>query len=74
MNQRTYLGTTFLDVAKGAVEVFMKVKNEFTPMFTRRARASFATLVEIDISVVLVFYFCDSCVLEIRLVEATGTC
>lgn len=26
MNQRTYLGTTYLDVAKGAVEVFMKVK------------------------------------------------
>lgn len=49
MNQRTYLGTTYLDVAKGAVEVFMKVKNEFTPMFTRRARGSFATLVEIDI-------------------------
>lgn len=38
MNQRTYLGTTYLDVAKGAVEVFMKVKNEFTPIFTRRAR------------------------------------
>ena len=26
MNQRTYLGTTILDVAKGAVETFMKVK------------------------------------------------
>uniref|UniRef100_A0A1A8J294 DEAD/H (Asp-Glu-Ala-Asp/His) box polypeptide 26B n=1 Tax=Nothobranchius kuhntae TaxID=321403 RepID=A0A1A8J294_NOTKU len=26
MNQRTYLGTTFLDVAKGAVEVFMKLR------------------------------------------------
>lgn len=25
MNQRTYLGTTYLDIAKGAVEVFMKV-------------------------------------------------
>ena len=25
MNQRTYLGTTLLDVAKGAVETFMKV-------------------------------------------------
>ncbi|XP_061690912.1 integrator complex subunit 6 isoform X2 [Syngnathoides biaculeatus] len=24
MNQRTYLGTTYLDIAKGAVEVFMK--------------------------------------------------
>lgn len=33
MNQRTYLGTTYLDVAKGAVEVFMKVKNDFTPIF-----------------------------------------
>lgn len=33
MNQRTYLGTTYLDVAKGAVEVFMKVKNYFTPTF-----------------------------------------
>jgi len=28
MNQRTYLGTTLLDVAKGAVETFMKV-NKF---------------------------------------------
>jgi Mg-chelatase subunit ChlD len=25
MNQRTYLGTSFMDVAKGAVELFMKV-------------------------------------------------
>ena len=25
MNQRTYTGTTLLDVAKGAVELFMKV-------------------------------------------------
>nr|DBA20914.1 TPA: hypothetical protein GDO54_017649 [Pyxicephalus adspersus] len=25
MNQRTYLGTTYLDIAKGAVEIFMKV-------------------------------------------------
>lgn len=32
MNQRTYLGTTYLDVAKGAVEVFMKVKKDFTPI------------------------------------------
>lgn len=31
MNQRTYLGTTYLDIAKGAVEVFMKVKNNLTP-------------------------------------------
>lgn len=54
MNQRTYLGTTFLDVAKGAVEIFMKVKNEFTQIFyfiffTRIAWGSFATSVEIDI-------------------------
>lgn len=34
MNQRTYLGTTYLDIAKGAVEIFMKVKNNFTPTFT----------------------------------------
>lgn len=33
MNQRTYLGTTYLDVAKGAVEVFMKVKNDLTRTF-----------------------------------------
>uniref|UniRef100_A0A672P1A2 Integrator complex subunit 6-like n=1 Tax=Sinocyclocheilus grahami TaxID=75366 RepID=A0A672P1A2_SINGR len=26
MNQRTYLGTTFLDIAKGAVEIFMKLR------------------------------------------------
>ncbi|XP_053228963.1 integrator complex subunit 6-like isoform X2 [Podarcis raffonei] len=26
MNQRTYLGTSYLDIAKGAVEVFMKVR------------------------------------------------
>ncbi|XP_078732239.1 LOW QUALITY PROTEIN: integrator complex subunit 6 [Lampetra fluviatilis] len=26
MNQRTYLGTTYLDVAKGAVEIFMKLR------------------------------------------------
>lgn len=25
MNQRTHLGTTYLDIAKGAVETFMKV-------------------------------------------------
>lgn len=36
MNQRTYLGTTYLDVAKGAVEVFMKVKNDFTPTFSHQ--------------------------------------
>ena len=33
MNQRTYLGTSYLDIAKGAVEIFMKVKNIFTPTF-----------------------------------------
>lgn len=33
MNQRTYLGTTYLDIAKGAVEIFMKVKHKFYPDF-----------------------------------------
>ena len=28
MNQRTYLGTSLLDVAKGAVETFMKASGE----------------------------------------------
>lgn len=28
MNQRTYMGTTMLDVAKGAVETFMKVTKQ----------------------------------------------
>lgn len=27
MNQRTRLGTTYLDIAKGAVETFLKVNN-----------------------------------------------
>ena len=35
MNQRTYLGTTYLDIAKGAVEIFMKVKHNFNPDFFR---------------------------------------
>lgn len=26
MNQRTYLGTSYLDIAKGAVEIFMKLR------------------------------------------------
>ena len=26
MNQRTYLGTSYLDVAKGAIDTFMKVR------------------------------------------------
>uniref|UniRef100_A0A4W5MTR8 VWFA domain-containing protein n=1 Tax=Hucho hucho TaxID=62062 RepID=A0A4W5MTR8_9TELE len=26
MNQRTHLGTTYLDIAKGAVETFMKLR------------------------------------------------
>lgn len=78
MNQRTYLGTTYLDVAKGAVEVFMKVNNDFTPTFF----STYAPLVSLGflgedrsklIYVVLVFFF-DSCVPETRLVEATGTC
>lgn len=34
MNQRTYLGTTYLDIAKGAVEVFMKVKNLLPRLFS----------------------------------------
>jgi len=29
MNQRTYIGTTILDTAKGAVETFMKVNLTF---------------------------------------------
>ena len=29
MNQRTYLGTTFIDVAKASVDTFMKVKLAF---------------------------------------------
>lgn len=29
MNQRTGLGTTYLDIAKGAVESFMKVGPQF---------------------------------------------
>lgn len=27
MNQRSHLGTTYLDIAKGAVETFLKVTN-----------------------------------------------
>lgn len=45
MNQRTYLGTTFLDIAKGAVEIFMKVKHNFTPTFS----ACCCTLLELRI-------------------------
>ncbi|TRZ05340.1 hypothetical protein HGM15179_021767 [Zosterops borbonicus] len=26
MNQRAYLGTSYLDIAKGAVEIFMKLR------------------------------------------------
>lgn len=43
MNQRTYLGTTYLDIAKGAVEVFMKVKNDFSPTFFQQ-ECTFHTL------------------------------
>lgn len=32
MNQRTYMGTTVMDVAKGAVETFMKVNLRFLPI------------------------------------------
>jgi len=27
MNQRTFLGTSYLDVAKGAIDTFMKVRS-----------------------------------------------
>lgn len=37
MNQRTHLGTTYLDIAKGAVETFMKVPA--LPGERRRERA-----------------------------------
>lgn len=30
MNQRTYLGTTLIDIAKAAVENFMKVNEQIT--------------------------------------------
>lgn len=79
MNQRTYLGTTYLDVAKGAVEVFMKVTNDFTPTFFQQVctfvelRVPWARSVEINICCFW-FSFFDSCVPETRLVEATGTC
>ena len=43
MNQRTYLGTTYLDVAKGAVEVFMKVKNDFTPTLSANVQLRWAS-------------------------------
>lgn len=77
MNQRTYLGTTYLDIAKGAVEIFMKVKHNFTPTFS----ACCCTLLELRIPMtgsvqmnVYCFVFSNSCVPETRLVEATGTC
>lgn len=40
MNQRTHLGTSYLDIAKGAVETFMKVtKGSATPTpLSRRPR------------------------------------
>lgn len=31
MNQRSHLGTSYLDIAKGAVETFLKV-NEYTSL------------------------------------------
>ena len=77
MNQRTYLGTTYLDIAKGAVEIFMKVKNNFTPTFSAycctllKLRVHIMEWVEIN---VYCFVFFNSCVPETRLVEATGTC
>lgn len=48
MNQRTYLGTTYLDIAKGAVEIFMKVKHNFTPTFS----ACCCTLLELRIPMI----------------------
>lgn len=73
MNQRTYLGTTYLDIAKGAVEIFMKV-NMILPAYC-------CTLLELRIPVtgwaelnVYCLVFFNSCVPETRLVEATGTC
>lgn len=33
MSQRSYLGTTYLDLAKGAVEIFLKVKKNITSNF-----------------------------------------
>lgn len=42
MNQRTYLGTTYLDVAKGAVEIFMKVKMDSTQIFSARLHLCWA--------------------------------
>ena len=88
MNQRTYLGTTYLDVAKGAVEVFMKVKNDFTPIFfpstvhlllslgflgKDRSKLIYVVLAFFSFLSFL-FYFFDSCAPETQLVEATGTC
>lgn len=35
MNQRSHLGTTYLDTAKGAVETFMKVPTDPAPVATR---------------------------------------
>lgn len=34
MNQRSHLGTTYLDTAKGAVETFMKVPTDRAPVAT----------------------------------------
>lgn len=77
MNQRTYLGTTYLDIAKGAVEIFMKVKNNFTPIFFSLLFALIVLRVPLTYSVEINMYcfvFFNSCVPETRLVEATGTC
>lgn len=42
MNQRAYLGTSYLDIAKGAVEIFMKVSARRRG--SRRPLAPFAPL------------------------------
>ncbi|TKS72660.1 Integrator complex subunit 6 [Collichthys lucidus] len=48
MNQRTYLGTTYLDVAKGAVEVFMKsVLGGFPPPPTGGEKRPFLLLLRV---------------------------
>lgn len=77
MNQRTYLGTTYLDIAKGAVEIFMKVKRIFTPtlllLLYLVAMKDPCERIRVDINVYCLVFF-NSCVPETRLVEATGTC
>lgn len=42
MNQRTRLGTTYLDIAKGAVETFLKVNNTAQTYITSLLRRLFS--------------------------------